>query len=69
MLSYNWGYKEEVRKICKELRKSRYKVWMDVDQLGGSTLEGMSLAVENSCVVLVAVSRKYKDSTSCRSGN
>lgn len=37
--------------------------------LGGSTLEAMSLAIENAAVVLIAMSKKYKESPNCRSGN
>ena len=69
MLSYNWGYQKEMLKIRDALKDSGYKIWMDVDQLGGSTLEGMASAVENSAVILVAVSRKYKESANCRSGS
>lgn len=37
--------------------------------LGGSTLEAMSLAIENAAVVLIGMSKKYKESPNCRSGN
>ena len=33
-----------------------------------SPLEAMAAAVEDACVVLIAASRKYKDSESCRTG-
>ena len=42
---------------------------MDVDEMGGSTLESMAKAVENASVVLVCVSQKYKESPNCRSGD
>jgi len=42
---------------------------MDIDEMGGSTLESMAKAVENASVVLVCVSQKYKESPNCRSGN
>ncbi|EDO33720.1 predicted protein, partial [Nematostella vectensis] len=35
--------------------------------MGGSTLEAMANAVENSAVVLMCASRKYKDSVNYRS--
>ena len=60
MLSYSWHYQDLIFKIRDALKHSGYKVWIDVDNLGGSMLEGMALAVENSAVVLVAVSQKYK---------
>ncbi|KAJ7380772.1 hypothetical protein OS493_007150 [Desmophyllum pertusum] len=40
---------------------------MDIDEMGGSTLESMASAVENASVVLVCVSQKYKESPNCRS--
>ena len=69
MISYNWEQQELMLKIRDTLKNSGYKVWMDVDKIGGSTLEAMASAVENSAVILVAVSRKYKESANCRSGN
>jgi len=39
---------------------------MDVDEMGGSTLQSMAEAVEKAAVVLICFSRKYKDSVSCR---
>ena len=35
---------------------------MDVDQMSGSTLEAMAKAVEESCVFIMCVSKKYKES-------
>jgi hypothetical protein len=45
-----------------------YNVWMDVDQMSGSTLDAMAAAVENAAVVLICYSEKYKDSQNCRTG-
>ncbi|GAX76302.1 hypothetical protein CEUSTIGMA_g3747.t1 [Chlamydomonas eustigma] len=39
---------------------------MDVDHMSGSTLEAMAMAVEGSAVVLICVSKKYKESQACR---
>ena len=39
---------------------------MDLEQIGGSTLDAMAKAVENSSVVLVCVSERYKESPNCR---
>ena len=38
------------------------QTWMDVDQMSGSTLEAMAKAVEESCVFIMCVSKKYKES-------
>eukprot|EP01050_Picozoa_sp_SAG11_P011513 SAG11_NODE_1224_length_5481_cov_3.755853_2_plen_91_part_00 len=32
----------------------------------GSTVDAMALAVEGACVMLMGVSREYKESTNCR---
>ena len=69
MLSYNWHYQKLMLKIRDALENRGYKVWIDDENLGGSTMEAMASAVENSAVILVAVSRKYKESANCRSGN
>ena len=44
------------------------QVWMDIDQMGGSTLESMAKAVEQSRIVLMCMSQKYKNSPNCRAG-
>jgi hypothetical protein len=41
---------------------------MDIDNIGGSTLQAMAEAVENAVVVLICYSRKYKESENCRLG-
>ena len=41
---------------------------MDIDQMGGSTLQAMADAVEKASIVLMAMSQKYKDSPNCRAG-
>ena len=45
-----------------------YRVWIDYEQMGGSTLQAMAEAVENAAVVLVCMSEKYKESPNCRTG-
>ena len=52
--------------LKNRLRTSGYRVWMDLEQMGGSTLDAMAKAVENSSVVLVCVSQRYKESPNCR---
>ena len=54
--------------VKNKLQAAGYSVWMDLEQMGGSTLEAMANAVENSAVVLLCVSQKYKESANCRSG-
>ena len=50
------------------IQKDGYKTWIDVEQMGGSTLDAMAGAVENAAVVLICASEKYKDSPNCRTG-
>ena len=50
------------------LQSEGHQVWIDVEQMGGSTLEAMAGAVENAKVVLVCLSEKYKTSPNCRTG-
>ena len=42
---------------------------MDIDNMGGSTLQAMAEAVEDSFAVVSCMSQKYKDSPNCRAGN
>ena len=68
MISYQWDVQTLVIQLKNKLQADGYKVWMDIDEMGGSTLESMAKAVENASVVLVCVSQKYKESPNCRSG-
>jgi male-specific lethal 1 len=47
---------------------SLIQVWMDIDQMGGSTLQAMAEAVEGADVFLMCMSNKYKHSPACRAG-
>ena len=68
MISYQWDVQKSMIQLKTQLQAQGYKVWMDIDEMGGSTLESMARAVENASVVLVCVSQKYKESPNCRSG-
>ena len=67
MISYQWDSQEVRVKVKNRLQASGYRVWMDLEEMGGSTLETMAKAVENSSVVLICVSERYKESPNCRS--
>ncbi len=67
MFSYNHDSKDLVNQICQYLRNSGYRTWMDIDDMHGSTLECMAHAVEQSCVVIICMSEKYKQSPNCQS--
>ncbi|XP_013413692.1 uncharacterized protein LOC106176027 [Lingula anatina] len=66
MISYNWDNQPILIKVKDALVSLGYKVWMDIEQMRGSTSDAMSSAVENAAVVLIAMSQKYKDSKPCR---
>ena len=67
MISYQWDAQEVLVEVKNKRQASGYRVWMDLEQMGGSTLEAMAKAVENAAVVLVCVSQRYKESPNCRS--
>ena len=66
MISYQWDSQKVLVELKNRLRASGYRVWMDLEQIGGSTLDAMAKAVENSSVVLVCVLERYKESPNCR---
>ena len=67
MISYQWENQKVLIEVKNKLHALGYRVWMDLEQMGGSTLEAMAKAVENASVVLICVSQKYKQSPNCRS--
>jgi len=67
MISYQWDSQPFVKRVAGALRAAGYKLWLDIDDMQGSTLEAMANAVEGACVVLICMTRKYKESPNCRS--
>ena len=68
MVSYQWDSQATVLQVKDKLTDAGFTVWIDVENMTGSTLESMASAVENCTVFLMAVSRKYLESPNCRSG-
>ncbi|KAL3892323.1 hypothetical protein ACJMK2_004539 [Sinanodonta woodiana] len=66
MISYNWGHKTELIKIKDVLKEKDYDLWMDIENMSGSTTEAMAKAVEDAHVILICMSQKYKDSANCK---
>jgi hypothetical protein len=66
MVSYNWGHQAIILRVVAALQARGYDVWVDVEQMKGSTVDTMALAVENAAVMVMGVSRAYKESTNCR---
>ncbi|XP_059157845.1 uncharacterized protein LOC131942130 [Physella acuta] len=67
MISYNWGDQAKLIKIRDVLRSHGFKIWMDIDNITGSSLQAMAEAVEKADVILMCMSEKYKNSLNCRS--
>lgn len=68
MISYQWDHQPTMLKVRDMLQEKGHRVWIDLDQMGGSTLEAMASAVEGARLILMTVSSQYKDSSNCRSG-
>jgi hypothetical protein len=67
MISYNTGSRGLCLQVKSELEASGYKVWMDVQDIHGSSLDAMAKAVEGACAVLMCVTEKYRESINCQS--
>jgi hypothetical protein len=39
MISYNWDNQPIIKRIAQSLKDHGYNVWLDLEQMGGSTLE------------------------------
>ena len=66
MVSYCWDQQEVIKRIHSALTARGYRVWIDFEQMRGSTVDSMAVAVENAEVILIGVSKQYKESTNCR---
>jgi hypothetical protein len=66
MVSYNTGSRDLCLKIKENLESSGFKVWIDVNDIHGSSLDAMAKAVEDSFCVLMCVTEKYRQSVNCQ---
>jgi hypothetical protein len=66
MLSYCWAQQEVVVKIRQALGERGLKIWLDLEQMQGSTVDAMADAVDQSSFVCYGVSREYKESANCK---
>jgi hypothetical protein len=60
MISYNTASRGMCLKIKNELEGAGFKVWIDVNDLHGSSFDAMAKAVENSMCVLLCITEKYR---------
>ncbi|XP_076081658.1 uncharacterized protein LOC143052497 isoform X1 [Mytilus galloprovincialis] len=65
-ISYSWKEKEIVLKLKDLLQEKGLPIWIDTEQMRGSTLQAMAEAVENAALVLICMSESYKHSPNCR---
>ena len=66
MISYNKHSRDLCLEIKKNLELNDHVVWIDVENIHGSSLESMANAVENSYCVLMCMTENYKQSSNCR---
>ena len=66
MISYNSKTRDQCLKIKSALENEGYKIWIDVENIHGSSLESMANAIEESSCVLMCMTEKYKQSANCR---
>jgi hypothetical protein len=66
MISYNTGSRPLCLQVKADLEASGYKVWMDVADIHGGSLDSMAKAVEGAAVVLMCVTEKYRASVNCQ---
>jgi hypothetical protein len=66
MLSYAWVYQPTVLALAARLRAAGFRIWLDVAEMSGSTLEAMALAVEDAAAIVYTLGPGYKNSANCR---
>ena len=66
MISYNTGSREFCIKVKEKLESLGYKIWIDINDIHGSSLDSMAKAVEDSFCVLICVTEKYRQSVNCQ---
>ncbi|CAF1511476.1 unnamed protein product, partial [Adineta steineri] len=68
MISYSWADMDLAHRIFHHLtEKLGYKIWLDQEQMHGSTIEAMANAVDNAQFILMCMSDTYKRSANCQS--
>jgi hypothetical protein len=66
MISYNSSSRELCLKIKEKLEKNGFKIWIDINDIHGSSLDSMAKAIEDSFCVLMCVTEKYRQSVNCQ---
>ena len=66
MISYNSASRSLCLQIKSQLEEAGYKVWIDVNDIHGSSLDSMARAVEDARTVLICITEKYRQSLNCQ---
>ena len=68
MFSYSWTQKNQVSHIYDIIDNEYSEVpkWIDINQMSGNIIEAMGDAVENSFLVIIFLSKNYKNSKNCK---
>ncbi|CAF4169586.1 unnamed protein product [Rotaria sordida] len=67
MISYSHSNKDLCHQIYQNLINLKYIIWLDFENMYGSTLQSMAEAIESSDIILICMSNPYKQSAYCRS--
>ena len=68
MFSYSWNQKNQVRHIYDLIDEefSGVNKWIDINKMCGNILDAMNDAVENSFLIIIFLSKDYKNSKNCK---
>ncbi|KAL5013647.1 hypothetical protein ScPMuIL_007917 [Solemya velum] len=66
MISYSSEHRQTLLKVKSEMESSGFSVWMDVDEMREDIYDRMAEGVMGAAVVLICISRRYKQSKYCR---
>ncbi|CAF3473062.1 unnamed protein product [Rotaria sp. Silwood1] len=67
MISYSHYNRDVCHQIYRNLIDLKYTVWLDLENMYGSTFQSMAQAIETSDIILICMSNPYKQSAYCRS--
>ena len=67
MISYSHSNKDLCHQIHQNLIQLKYRVWIDLENMHGSTFQSMAHGIEASEMILVCMSNPYKQSAYCQS--
>ena len=66
MISYNSASRDLCIKITNKLKEAGFKVWIDINEIHGSSLESMAHAIESSEFIIMCITEKYRQSLNCQ---